>query len=594
MSITSSLTVSDNYLTNLVPSSNTILRSSASHVKVNLNPTPKSEKDNTNYGLLIVSHCFILLAFTLIVFIMVNPNLQISYQDKDRVLPIARQDPITLLESRDKEREFSPPDVSHEPEKNGGFVVITKSGPVRGMAVDVLGRTVHAYLGIPFAKPPIGDRRFKRPEPVSKWRGIYAAIDFSDPCVQYRPGKIHTPWISDRSNGSEDCLYLNIWSPGDRTKLKTVMVWFHGGAFFSGSADVDLYHGDHLAAHGDVVIVSLNYRLGALGFLNAGTDQYGGNMGLYDQLMALNWIKDNIDQFGGDPESLVLFGQSAGATSAGLHLFSPLSRSIAKRVILQSGGPLFPKNYFENSMDKSNEFAVQVGCAGNNVSDIFSQPEDVIACLQSKTVDQLVIGHGPLFKKYKIPFFPRPGDDFLPELPHESILDPDALDGQTDIMMGSTADEGSFFMHLFFPEFFQNDMVNSSLSPELAKHFVAEAYSFIPERQAKMMSQFFLGSLTANSSADEVLTTTYNVVGDSGFVCPAVHMSEILAEYNMSVYHYFFTHRPSNTRWGQWFGSTHLDEVDFIFGGPLRKPDMYTKEEVALSKRNDSYLDPVC
>lgn len=258
-----------------------------------------------------------------------------------------------------------------------GPVAETKDGIVYGTEKSILGKTINVFLGIPYAVPPVGNLRFRKPVKIPSWgsQGIDAK-KYSSPCIQFVPKHVeYTPWISPRP-GSEDCLYLNIWSPvsdsstkevnktsgDDDSDGKTVMVWFHGGAFFSGSADLDLYNGEVLASIGDVVVVSVNYRLGALGFLTTVHDSIAGNMGMYDQVLALNWIKENIFAFGGDSDNIVLFGQSAGATSVGLHLFSPLSNDISSRVILESGSPLFPKIYFENQIEKGNIYLHEVGC----------------------------------------------------------------------------------------------------------------------------------------------------------------------------------------------------------------------------------------
>ena len=565
----------------------------------------------------------------------------------------------------------------------------TKSGFVQGTSQMILGKIVSSFLGIPYAKPPLNELRFRKPLPVDPWNEIYDAKEQPPPCVQFIPSSIKTPWISTREH-SEDCLYMNIWTPetpihrikkrnvklnesekdtptidepifeesspeaatnreplsreAERNdqSFKTVMVWFYGGAFFSGSIDLELYDGSYLAAAGDVIVVSVNYRLGALGFLSSpparndsGTNQVKpgtldapGNMGMYDQVMALNWIKENIDSFGGDPDNIVLFGQSAGATSAGLHLLSPLTREIPSRVILQSGSPLFPKIYFENSIEKSALFALKAGCMDESklgLSTTGSSPTttnsssdheeyyiknsiEVVSCLKNLSIDQLQAAHIPLFQMYKIPFFPKPGDEFLPELPHEAIEDIDSLGPQTEILLGNMKDEGSFFLHLFFPDIFKSDPKSSdgSIHPkngirnqtrgkahqshsypnitlDQAKYYISQAYSFIPENQAQLMSEFFLLSLNNETSPSSLLKATYDIIGDSGFVCPAVVFSEHLANYNISVYHYLITERPSNSDWDHWMGSTHLDEVQLIFGLPIKYPGNYTQNEIDFS-----------
>lgn len=491
-------------------------------------------------------------------------------------------------------------------------LVETKNGLIEGFRSKPLGRNVLNFLGIPYAEPPVGELRFQKPQTITEWKhltnltnlsngksnssnidAVLLAKNFGPPCIQFIPSKIQlTPWISKNvANASEDCLYLNIWVPEDTSDdsfLKTVMVWIHGGAYFSGSSDLQLYNGDVLASVGDVIVVSLNYRLGALGFLSTIYDDLGGNMGMYDQVLALQWIKENIEFFGGDPENIVLFGQSAGATSAGLHMFSPLTKDIPSRLILQSGSPLFPKIYYENSLEKSSQFAVETGCgpllvANGNIS-------HVIDCLRALPVDKIVQAHEPLFQLYKIPFFPHAGDEFLPELPHEMIYEPSSIGSQSEILLGNNEDEGSFFLHLFFPDIFTNEQSNIhqsqvfNLTVNELQAYITQAYSFIPQNQAATMSQFFLATASATKDQSKIIKATHDIIGDSGFVCPAVLFSEILSEYNVTVYHYLMNGRPSNSQWNQWMGTTHLDEVAFVFGSPLKYPHQYTADEVAFSR----------
>lgn len=270
----------------------------------------------------------------------------------------------------------------------------------------------------------------------------------------------------------------------------------------------------------------------------------------------------------------------SGATSAGLHLFSPMSRDIPSRVILQSGSPLFPKIYFENHEEKGNIFLQEVGCANSSLH--------LTDCLQSLSVEEIIAGHEKLFRQYKIPFFPHAGDDFLPDLPHDSIHDQSNLGSQTEILIGNNEDEGSFFLHLFFPDAFPNeDISRFNLSVEDAKDYISRAYSFIPENQAQLMSQFFMMNLKEGGKKDVVLKTMHDIIGDSGFVCPAVLLSELMSEYNITVYHYLMTGRPTGSAWHSWMGSTHLDEVQFVFGVPLKEDNstLFTDVEKDWSKR---------
>jgi para-nitrobenzyl esterase len=217
-------------------------------------------------------------------------------------------------------------------------IVSTTTGEVRGFVQDGLD----VYLGIPYAKAPTGARRFKAPEPQPKWNGVFEAYAFGAVCPQvYDPIELDNP--KEKVN-RENCLTLNIWSPPAGSDKKAVMVFIHGGGFVEGSSKSELYHGDAIAKNGDVIFVSLNYRLGLLGFLDfsviGGADYAdSANNGLRDQLMALQWVQDNIASFGGDPHNVTIFGESAGGASVSALLGIDHPQHYFKRLIVMSGSP---------------------------------------------------------------------------------------------------------------------------------------------------------------------------------------------------------------------------------------------------------------
>jgi para-nitrobenzyl esterase len=193
-------------------------------------------------------------------------------------------------------------------------LVSSTTGDVRGFVQDGLS----VYLGIPYAKAPTGSRRFKAPEPQPKWNGVFNAYEFGAVCPQiYDPIELDNP--KEKVN-NEDCLTLNIWAAPAGSDKKAVMVFIHGGGFVVGSSKSSLYSGDSIVKNSDVVFVSLNYRLGLLGYLDfsvIGGSEYidSANNGLRDQIMALKWVQDNIAAFGGDPQNVTVFGESAGGAS---------------------------------------------------------------------------------------------------------------------------------------------------------------------------------------------------------------------------------------------------------------------------------------
>lgn len=228
----------------------------------------------------------------------------------------------------------------------GPSVVRTSDGPVSGVT-DSQGVT--SFKGIPFGAPPVGNLRWRAPQPVSRWTAVRKADHFGDACFQNQDHS-RLPWsepFMEQGPVSEDCLYLNVWtaakSPGER---RPVMVFLYGGGFVEGSGSVAVYDGTHLAGRG-VVVVNLNYRVGPLGFLvhpeltKESVHGSSGNYGLLDQIAALQWVHKNIAGFGGDPERVMIFGQSAGGSSVYALMQSPLAKGLFARAIAESAMRLF-------------------------------------------------------------------------------------------------------------------------------------------------------------------------------------------------------------------------------------------------------------
>ncbi|MBV9632918.1 MAG: carboxylesterase family protein, partial [Xanthobacteraceae bacterium] len=204
---------------------------------------------------------------------------------------------------------------------------------------------VSVYKGIPYAQAPVGDLRWKGPQPAQPWTGVRRADAFGPRCVQPSRRENSISYFGPEPE-SEDCLFLNVWTPASGTDAKLpVMVWFHGGAFYIGSGALGLFDGEYLATRG-AVIVTINYRLGRLGFLAhpelTRESSFSGNYGLLDQLAALQWVQRNIAAFGGDPGCVTIFGQSAGSISGSLLMPSPLATGLFHRVIGQSGALFGP------------------------------------------------------------------------------------------------------------------------------------------------------------------------------------------------------------------------------------------------------------
>ncbi|XP_059046548.1 juvenile hormone esterase-like [Achroia grisella] len=206
-----------------------------------------------------------------------------------------------------------------------------EQGTLQGIICDHGGGSYVAFKGIPYAKPPIGKLRFKAPEPPESWDGVRDATQHGPICPQYneRMDRIHI--------GTEDCLYLNVYTKTvTPAKPLPVMVWIHGGSFYTGSGDSDFYGPEFFMMH-DVILVTFNYRLEVLGFLCLNNEEVPGNAGLKDQVAALKWVNKNIAVFGGDPNNVTIFGCSAGSGACSLHLISKMSKGLFHKAILQSG-----------------------------------------------------------------------------------------------------------------------------------------------------------------------------------------------------------------------------------------------------------------
>ncbi len=315
--------------------------------------------------------------------------------------------------------------------REGGGVVNTESGPLRGVEGD--GITV--FKGIPYASPPVDSRRWRPPEPPVCWDGIRSATMFGSICMQ--PGVAADP--ESEPIGSEDCLTLNVWTPDPRRGAHLpVLVFVHGGYFTWGSSSaringVEVYDGARLASEGRAVVVTINYRLGVLGFIGhpaltkESPHHASGNYGLLDQVAALSWVQRNIEGFGGDPTRVTLFGQSAGAISTASLYASPLARGLFAGAIMHSGsGAAHPLSESEQA---GVELARNVAC---------DDQRDVLGCLRARSPAQLVTGLPESFGG-GYGFGPTIDGWVLPEQPLDLVRE--GRGNHVPLVVGVTADE---------------------------------------------------------------------------------------------------------------------------------------------------------
>ncbi|XP_033074329.1 carboxylesterase 5A isoform X2 [Trachypithecus francoisi] len=267
----------------------------------------------------------------------------------------------------------------------------TRLGWIQGKQVTVLGSPVpvNVFLGVPFAAPPLGPLRFTNPQPASPWDNLREATSYPNLCLQNSEWlrldqhmlKVHYPNIGV----SEDCLYLNIYVPAhaDVGSKLPVLVWFPGGAFKTGSASI--FDGSALAAYEDLLVVVIQYRLGIFGFFTTWDQHAPGNWAFKDQVAALSWVQKNIEFFGGDPSSVTIFGESAGAISVSSLILSPMAKGLFHKAIMESGVAIIP--YLKaHDYEKSEDLQVVAHFCGHNVSD----SEDLLRCLRTKSSKELL------------------------------------------------------------------------------------------------------------------------------------------------------------------------------------------------------------
>lgn len=477
----------------------------------------------------------------------------------------------------------------------------SSTGRMQGIYVDRLGIKVSTFLGIPYAVPPVGSLRFSKPEPY-KWRGVFVANKKPASCMQFK-STIPLPWNDDNitRDESEDCLKLNIWTPdaslgpsretSERKLNRPILVWIYGGGFVSGSVNMPEFDGSILAAYTDSVVAMMNYRVGVFGFLNVPSTDIQGNMGLHDQVLAIEWIRENADKFGGDPNLITLIGESSGAASIGFHMISPLSRDLFKRSILQSGSPLMPLSLVTRDQVEqlTNEIATMTNCTNGGS---IHERESLVNCLKKIPVKHLLKCQAKIItRKDDTTFTPTFfDDDFTSVNPFDAFRSGDQLGPQKEVLMGFNKDEGSIFMYFAnatkYPALYSSNLTtNNTVTYDeivtFATHFM--------KNQDPLMTRNLLNTLyythINETSSNELFDVTKRHVGEFCVICPTIFAADDLSRNNVSVYMYHFVHRPKSSPWLPWVGSAHYDEVQFVFGLPLIKPSKYTKDEIKLSKK---------
>ncbi|XP_064375759.1 fatty acyl-CoA hydrolase precursor, medium chain-like isoform X2 [Dromaius novaehollandiae] len=393
--------------------------------------------------------------------------------------------------------------------------VVTKYGRVRGnqIRVHAAERSVNVFLGLPFAKPPVGPLRFSEPQPPEPWKGVRDATFYPPVCLQDREqGQYFSDLITNRKEKiplqlSEDCLYLNVYTPTSTEKQEKlpVFVWIHGGGLVFGAAST--YDGSALAAFDNVVVVTIQYRLGILGYFSTSDEHARGNWGYLDQVAALQWIQENIINFGGDPGSVTITGESAGGVSVSALVLSPLAKGLFHKAISESGTAI-QILFTDHPEEQAQRIATVAGCQ-------ISSSAAMVECLKDKTEEEM-----------------------------EQIT--------LKIVMK-------------FPDYAEG------LDKDVARQVLQGVLSPLTDVTPDVIDLLYNEYIGNAENRVQVRDGLLDALGDSFFVFSAIEVARYHRDAGNPVYFYEFQHRPSSATGvvPEFVKADHGDEIAFVFGKPF-------------------------
>uniref|UniRef100_A0A3B3ZF18 Carboxylic ester hydrolase n=1 Tax=Periophthalmus magnuspinnatus TaxID=409849 RepID=A0A3B3ZF18_9GOBI len=464
-------------------------------------------------------------------------------------------------------------------------VVYTEGGMVEGQNIRLgYRRHMDVFKGIPFGDIP---GRFEKPKPHPGWDGVLKAKEYKPRCLQLN-------LIMTDTRGSEDCLYLNIWVP-HREAVSTnlpVMVWLYGGAFLWGGSmganflDNYLYDGQEIADRGDVIVVTLGYRVGALGFLSTGESDLPGNYGLWDQQAAIAWVHRNIRSFGGDPNNITLFGESAGGASVSFQTLTPHNKGMIRRAISQSGVALCPWGVIKNPRRIAEEVALKVDCPTDSRMATCLKMTDPVRLTLAGSVSMESSPSHPLLESLVLSAVVD--GDFLPD-------DPSNLYNNTaeiDYIAGVNDMDGHLFTAMDIPS------INSMLVDTPIDDLKTLLSSYTKDKgKAGMENAFATYSANWGTNPDrETIKKTAVAIGtDYIFLVPtqaALYLHDKHATTGRT-YSYVLS-EPNRmgglvTPYPDWMGADHADDLQYVFGKPFTTPLGYWPRHRDLSRYMIAY-----
>jgi para-nitrobenzyl esterase len=413
-------------------------------------------------------------------------------------------------------------------------IVTTTSGPVQGVVKDDVLR----FTGIPYAAPPTGSRRFQAAQPHPGWSEVRAATRFGKAAPQLATAgmtaSVPVAW-------DEDCLFLNITTPAADDRKRPVFFWIHGGAYRNGQGAVPWYNGTQFAVHGDIVTVSINYRLGALGFTDLsrfGADYAtSGINGILDQIMALEWVRDNIENFGGDPDQITIGGESAGGFSVCTLLGSPRAQGLFQQAISQSGGA---QHTLTNAAGKVVADAFLQAMDAHDIEELLAVPADAILQAQSHVDAEMAADMNTRLGGVSA-FYPVEGSAVLPQSPLLAIQG--GMGADVPVMTGTNKDEATLFL------------MGKSDAKKLSRlaHHYGGGEALIAAYQ----------QVYPDASTTELSIALWT---DHSFRIPALRLAEARAD-NSNTWMYLFCWESRAAH----LKSTHALEIPFVFNN-LDKP----------------------
>ncbi|TXK16397.1 carboxylesterase/lipase family protein [Homoserinibacter sp. GY 40078] len=430
-------------------------------------------------------------------------------------------------------------------------VVQTSHGPVRGTTTLTRRADVESYLGIPFAAPPVGALRFRPPQPPEAWTTEREVKRFAPAAPQNPDPVLAAGGFWQPPHDEAECLNLNVWTPSADDRARPVLVWIHGGAYVSGSNSTGYNNGAELAAALDVVVVSINYRLGVFGFLYLehllGAEfADSGNLAVLDQIAALHWVRDNIRAFGGDPSKVTIFGESAGAAAVGTLLGTPLAQGLFTRAIMQSGTAERAREV-EESVAVTAEFLDAAGVTASDAETLLRMSTADLLAAQAV----VAAAHAERTIGLPLPFMPTIDGRVLAQSPLDAIAD--GVGSDVDLLAGTNLNEASFFIVA------RADADETRTSDEKLRALIAEDFADPAAVRADYVAALSV-ELGREPSDDEVLES---YLSDRLYRQPTTRLLDARQAASGRTFAYLFTW--ASPLMDGALGSCHALDVPFVF-----------------------------